>query len=61
MKKTFLAAALVASLCVPAYAAQYTNHGDNRFELYTAEHQSRYCRSRRSDWPDDAPLADWPD
>ena len=28
MKKTFLAAALVASLCVPAYAAQYTNHGD---------------------------------
>ena len=29
MKKTFLAAALVASLCVPAYAAQYTNHGDN--------------------------------
>ena len=32
MKKTFLAAALVASLCVPAYAAQYTNHGDNRFD-----------------------------
>ncbi len=32
MKKTFLAAALVASLCVPAYAAQYTNQGDNRFD-----------------------------
>ena len=32
MKKTIFLAALAASLCLPAYAAQYTNHGDNRFD-----------------------------
>ncbi len=31
MKKTFFAAALALSLCVPVYAAQYTNTGDERF------------------------------
>ena len=32
MKKIFLAAALVASVCVPAYANQYSNSGDSVFD-----------------------------
>ena len=31
MKKSFLAAALALGLCVPAYAAQYTNSEDDRY------------------------------
>lgn len=31
MKKTFFAAALALSLCVPVYAAQYTNSEDDRY------------------------------
>ena len=29
MKKMFLAAALAASMCVPAYASQFENSGDS--------------------------------
>ena len=32
MKKIFLAAALAASVCVPAYANQYSNSGDSVFD-----------------------------
>ena len=32
MKKMFLAAALVASVCVPVYANQYENSGESVFD-----------------------------
>ena len=32
MKKMFLAAALAASMCVPAYASQFENSGDSVFD-----------------------------
>ena len=32
MKKMFLAAALSASMCVPAYASQFENSGDSVFD-----------------------------
>lgn len=37
MKQVFLSAALAVSLCAPAYAAQFTNTGDARYENPVAE------------------------
>ena len=32
MKKTFLAAALACGLCLPTYAAQFTNDDSQRYD-----------------------------
>lgn len=42
MKKTFLAAALTMSLCVPVYAGQFTNTGDDIYSSPIGDEETTY-------------------
>lgn len=56
MKKTFFAAALALSLCVPVYAAQYTNTGDERFAGPDMEMAPNNAVKHREKHDDSQPL-----